>query len=237
MHKMAMMSNLFYICLALIFVTKPPQVVAQRPGWFQGVTTRYWDCCKPSCGWWGKAPFTQPVLSCNAKGSPVSYHTPSGCEAGGWAFACSNQGPFIVSKNMSYGFAAAKLKGMTERDWCCKCYKLTFQNTKVAGKEMIVQVTNTGWDLSNNHFDIAIPGGGQGVFKGCTKQYRNYSGGNDYGGVLSAQECWRLPKHLIQGCLWRFTWFMNADNPKLLFKEVPCPPVLTNITQCQRTRP
>lgn len=29
-----------------------------------GVTTRYWDCCKPSCGWSGKALVTNPVDTC-----------------------------------------------------------------------------------------------------------------------------------------------------------------------------
>lgn len=205
--------------------------------WKEGVTTRYWDCCKPSCGWWGKAPVTEPVLSCNVHGNAVSYPTPSGCESRGWAYTCPDQRPFIVSKNMTYGFAAVNLKNMTERDWCCKCYRLRFQHPMLTGKEMIVQITNTGWDLHANHFDIAIPGGGEGIFQGCTKQYLNYSGGNRYGGVSSAHECRRLPKHLVQSCLWRFEWFMNADNPKVLFKEEVCPKILTNITKCRRTRP
>ncbi|CAF4871674.1 unnamed protein product, partial [Rotaria sp. Silwood2] len=29
-----------------------------------GVTTRYWDCCKASCGWTGKASVTNPVKTC-----------------------------------------------------------------------------------------------------------------------------------------------------------------------------
>lgn len=34
-----------------------------------GVTTRYWDCCKPSCGWPGKASVTNPVKTCDAGNS------------------------------------------------------------------------------------------------------------------------------------------------------------------------
>lgn len=202
--------------------------------WSQGISTRYWDCCKPSCGWWGKAHFKQPVLSCDINSNPVSYPTPSGCLEGGKAFTCPNQQPFIVSKNMTYGFAAVNLKDKTEKDWCCRCYLLRFQHPLLINKQMIVQATNTGWDLASNQFDIAIPGGGQGIFKGCAKQYKNYIGGNDYGGVSTAKECWRLPKHLVKGCFWRFEWFMNADNPKVLFKEVACPAMLTNITKCMR---
>jgi hypothetical protein len=38
--------------------------------------------------------------------------------------------------------------------------RLTFTSGPVAGKKMIVQTTNTGGDLGQNHFDIAMPGGG-----------------------------------------------------------------------------
>jgi hypothetical protein len=36
--------------------------------------------------------------------------------------------------------------------------RLTFTSGPVSGKKMIVQTTNTGGDLGNNHFDIAMPG-------------------------------------------------------------------------------
>lgn len=38
--------------------------------------------------------------------------------------------------------------------------RLTFTSTSIAGKKMIVQATNTGGDLSEGQFDLAIPGGG-----------------------------------------------------------------------------
>ena len=47
---------------------------------------------------------------------------------------------------------------------------LTFTSGPVAGKTMIVQSTNTGGDLGENHFDIQMPGGGVGIFgsgRGC----------------------------------------------------------------------
>jgi hypothetical protein len=206
-------------------------------GWQNGVTTRYWDCCKPSCGWWGKAPVTKPVIACDARNNPLAYAKQSGCMANGSAFTCSNQRPFQVSSILSYGFAAVRLNNMTERDWCCKCYRLRFLDPLLQTKEMIVQATNTGWDLSNNHFDIAMPGGGQGMFQGCSTQYTKYHGGALYGGVSSEAECYKLPSNLVEACLWRFVWFMGANNPKVYFKEVPCPQLLTSITKCMRTRP
>lgn len=33
-----------------------------------GTTTRYWDCCKASCSWPGKAPVTNPVGTCAKDG-------------------------------------------------------------------------------------------------------------------------------------------------------------------------
>jgi hypothetical protein len=37
--------------------------------WFTGITTRYWDCCKPSCAWPGKAKVYRPVETCYKNGS------------------------------------------------------------------------------------------------------------------------------------------------------------------------
>jgi len=41
---------------------------------------------------------------------------------------------------------------------------------------MIVQATNTGGDLGSNHFDLMIPGGGVGLFDGCSRQYGSFNG-------------------------------------------------------------
>ncbi len=202
-----------------------------------GVTTRYWDCCKPSCSWPGKAFVSQPVQTCSIANIPLkSSNIASGCNGGG-AFACSNQGPFNTSNGISYGFAAAILKGKKESDWCCRCYRLVFTSERVKRKTMIVQVTNTGYDLEDNHFDIAIPGGGQGIFTGCNIQYKNYKGGDRYGGIRSQAECNNLPFSLRKGCNWRFAWFMNANNPTVQFSEVTCPKILTDISKCIIVKP
>ena len=83
---------------------------------------------------------------------------------------CADQTPMVISSTLSYGYAAVKLAGEQESDWCCACYELTFTSGAVQGKKMIVQATNTGGDLGSNHFDLAIPGGGVGMFNACSKQ-------------------------------------------------------------------
>ncbi|CAF2616788.1 unnamed protein product [Rotaria sp. Silwood2] len=200
-----------------------------------GVTTRYWDCCKPSCAWPGKASVTSPVKTCAQNGiTSVDANTQSGCN-GGTAYMCNNQQPFSISSTLSYGYAAAHIAGQTEANWCCACYSLIFTSGPVIGKELIVLVTNTGGDLGNNHFDLQMPGGGVGLFNGCSSQFPGpYSWGQTYGGVSQRSDCANLPVVIQAGCYWRFDWFMNADNPTMSFKQVSCPSVLTANTQCIR---
>jgi hypothetical protein len=118
-----------------------------------GKTTRYWDCCKPSCSWSGKASVSASVTTCDKNDQPLSdMNAASGCN-GGPAFMCSSQSPWIVSDDLAYGFAAVNIAGGTENSWCCACYELTFTSGSIAGKKMIVQATNTGGDLGDNQFD------------------------------------------------------------------------------------
>lgn len=98
---------------------------------------------------------------------------------------------------------------------------------------MVVQSTNTGGDLSNNHFDILMPGGGVGIFDGCTPQFGGLPGAR-YGGISSKSECNSFPELLKDGCNWRFDWFKNADNPDFTFEQVQCPKALTDISGCTR---
>jgi hypothetical protein len=134
------------------------QANAQSTG--TGKTTRYWDCCKASCGWTGKislASGSNPVSSCDKNDQPLSdYGAKSGCESGGSAYMCSNQSPWAVSDTLAYGYAATTIAGGTESSWCCACYELTFTSAPLVGKTLIVQTTNTGSDLSSNQFDLAV---------------------------------------------------------------------------------
>ncbi|RMZ70997.1 glycoside hydrolase family 45 [Pyrenophora seminiperda CCB06] len=216
-----------------------------------GLTTRYWDCCKPSCAWLGKAQVSEPVRTCNKQDlwpNPLDPNAQSGCD-NCEAYTCSNNGPWAVNDNLAYGFAAAKLAGKGERDWCCACYdtlkerrkaelynRLTFTSGPVQGKKMVVQVTNTGGDLGNNHFDLAIPGGGVGIFtKGWNKQFGGVPMGNQYGGYTQRNDCYNLPAGMFRdGCFWRFDWFKNADNPSVDFREVSCPQAMIDRTHCGR---
>jgi hypothetical protein len=102
---------------------------------------------------------------------------------------------------------------------------------------MIVQVTNTGGDLGDNHFDLQIPGGGFGIFDGCTKQFPGTPPANwgmRYGGVSSGTACDGLPAPLVAGCKVRFDWGLGMDNPNINFRRVTCPSALTSRTGCQR---
>ena len=89
-----------------------------------GKTTRYWDCCKGSCGWSGKASVSQPIRTCDKNDNPLSdVNAKNGCESGGSAYMCTDQSPWAINDNLAYGFAAVKLSGKTEADWCCACYE------------------------------------------------------------------------------------------------------------------
>lgn len=99
---------------------------------------------------------------------------------------------------------------------------------------MIVQSTNTGSDISNNQFDLLMPGGGVGIFNGCASQYPGGVPGAQYGGVSSRAECDQMPQALKAGCQWRFDWFKNADNPTFSFAQVQCPAALLAVSGCKR---
>ena len=148
---------------------------------------------------------------------------------------CSNQSPFEVN-GIGYGFAAVKLSGQTEADTCCSCYQLTFTNTAALGKTMIVQATNTGGDLGRNHFDLAIPGGGVGLFtRGCSNQLGGLALGRQYGGLSRSSDCNKLPSHMQAGCKFRWSYMAGADNPSIAFSRVKCPNELVSRTGCLRS--
>lgn len=81
-----------------------------------------------------------------------------------------------------------------------------------------------------------MPGGGVGLFNGCTTQWGSPDNGwgEQYGGIASRDECESFPEALKDGCFWRFDWFSGADNPAVTFQEVTCPSELVEKSGCQR---
>lgn len=127
----------------------------------EAVTTRFWDCCKPSCAWKNKGPLSQPVESCGIDDKPIGIEAGTGCN-GGTAYQCSGQQPWSVNDTFSYGFAGAFIKpeltgGKIEEAWCCACYQLDFTSDPLKGKTMIVQASNTAYDVkTENRFSLAV---------------------------------------------------------------------------------
>jgi hypothetical protein len=127
----------------------------------EAVTTRFWDCCKPSCSWNGKADFSRPVESCSADDKPTDMAAGTGCN-GGSAFQCSNQQPWAINDTVSYGYAGVFITrdlthGQTEGAWCCACYQLNFTSEPLIGKSMIVQASNTAYDVTGtSRFSLAV---------------------------------------------------------------------------------
>lgn len=222
--------------LALLVLTAAltPLALAQSTSG-TGATTRYWDCCKPSCSWPGKASVSAPVTSCSISDSALTdSNAANGC-TGGSSYMCSDQSPWAYNSTLAFGFAAVNIAGGSESSWCCACYKLTFTSTAIAGKTLIVQATNTGGDLGSNQFDLAMPGGGVGIYNGCTAEWGAPAGGwgAQYGGI-SSDTCSTFPSALQPGCDFRWDWFEGADNPTVEWEAVTCPSELTAKTGCTR---
>lgn len=193
----------------------PKWTPSENPG-TAGHSTRFWDCAKPSCAWNGRSPDT--VKACAQDGVTVLDAGAMSAIDGGPAYACFDQQPYVSSTDpdLSYGTAA-----LSNDANCGKCFELTFVDTAVQGKRMIVRIVNQGTDVGSVQADIAVPGGGVGLFDACTKQFGSTPGAR-YGGVSSASECSALPAALQSGCRWRFEWFEGADNPSFVSREVSC---------------
>lgn len=230
---------------------QPPQ------GGTPGFTTRFWDCCKPSCAWTANVPSgRRPVTSCNQQNQSLgaSFDVQSACGGGG-AFACFDLSPWAVSDTLAYGYAAFNSGA------CGQCYQLQFtgQSSSVpndpgsaalCGKTMIVQVVNIG-NITANQFDIMVPGGGVGQNTNTCPSQWNVSAstlGEVNGGLLLT--CERQSNNyatrrtcalnacasvfananlstLLAGCNWQVDWLAAADNPRIVYQPVACPSAIT----------
>ncbi|OBT64650.1 hypothetical protein VE03_05837 [Pseudogymnoascus sp. 23342-1-I1] len=223
--------------LILSLLLLPSLTSAAYPTEGTAITDRYWDCCKPSCGWKGKASFNSPVFSCDNNNTHLTgYDDGTGCN-GGTAFMCADQSPWAVNDTFSYGFVGASFPGYVEDAWCGACYQLDFTSGEVKGKRMVVQAHNTGYDVhSANRFALAIPGGNTSYSGACAIQYgvANSVFGETNVGLSTASQCDKLPKALQAPCHWRFDWFEDAQRPTANFTRVVCPVELTNRTGTTR---
>jgi hypothetical protein len=149
----------FAVLLVALLSTGVDAAVSNVFGPSTSRTSRYWDCCKPSCGWSDKAGFVgnTPVQSCDIHDNPLLDNTQgTGCN-GGHAFACSADSPWAVNDTFSFGFVGTYLVGGDESSWCCSCYALNFTSGPAKGKSMIVQSTNTNYDApSSNVFTFGV---------------------------------------------------------------------------------
>jgi hypothetical protein len=160
----------------------------------EGYATRYWDCCKPHCGWSSNSP-SGVLASCDASDNNLGNADAANSCEGGPAYFCHSNTPWAVSDTLAYGFAAVAALGSS--DICGKCYQVDFTggsqsgsdpgSAALVGKSMIVQAINIGGDVGSGQFDIAIPGGGVGAFNACSMQWSVSPSqlGAQYGGFLA----------------------------------------------------
>src|SRR5574344_498716 len=219
---------------------------ASGSGW----ASRYWDSCKPNCAWSGKG---GPIATtCRADGSTAAVYEKS-FDDGGTAGTCMSQIPIVINDNLAYSYAATPAGGSD----CGKCYLLTFTGTgkystdanqkKLKGKQMVVMASNIGGDVGSGQFDIMIPGGGVGIYNGCSKMGLSCSGAQ-YGGLLSDCEtssnynastyksclinkcnsAYANNAQAKEGCLFLANWMEAAGNPNLTYVQVNCPQELIN---------
>lgn len=219
-----------------------------------GWATRYWDCCKPHCSWPEHA-HGNYSKQCTNKGQNESSDWSGGsvCSGGG-LMTCTSQIPFTIDGCTEMGFAFAAVPASDGGD-CGKCYQLTFtgkgkystddNHRYIKGKKLIIMTTNIGGDVQQGQFDIMIPGGGVGMFNGCSSMGWGNQGAQ-YGGLLSDCETEKNYKPAAtlsclkekcnsafgsdakakQGCLFLAEFMHGAGNPMHDYVEVECPEVL-----------
>ena len=227
----------------------------------KGFASRYWDCCKPSCSWTANAGNGNECKQCDAKGKTISDKNARSMCDGGPATTCISQVPFTVSGCSNIGFAFAAVPGASF-SFCGRCFELSFtgegkyetklNHKKLKGKKLIVMASNIGYDVAGGQFDIMIPGGGVGLFNGCSSIFGNNLGAQ-YGGLLTdcenqvgwsgsdndiynrrktclSQKCGSVfanNSKAKSGCLFLANFMEAAGNPLHTFKEVQCPTELS----------
>ena len=223
---------IIYIFISLFYIISPacPEIKPVSNDIKTGYATRYWDCCKPHCGWAGNAGAAGVSSFCNFNQEKI-FEGDSACD-GGPATTCLSQIPFTID-DCEYGFVFAAAPG-SAGNTCGKCYKLDLD----IGKTLIVMATNIGWDVQGGQFNLMIPGGGVGLENGC-RNWDTSLMGAQYGGLLTDcgagnDDCLRQKCNIAfaneelarKGCLFLADFMNAADNPRITYQEVECPDVL-----------
>jgi len=218
-------------------VAPPANIQNGQQGW----ASRYWDCCKATCGWTSHTNGGPAAHSCDKNNNQTDANSESAC-TGGPSFACWADRPWAVGDKLAYGYVA-------KNDTCGRCYHLQFTGSThnagdnagakaLAGKHMIVQVINTG-GIASDQMDLLIPGGGVGANNACSNQWGTSDLGAQYGGFLAGcngdltcvknkcQQVFAGKQDLLDGCDWFLGWFSAADNPSFTYEKVSCPQEIT----------
>ena len=226
-----------------------------------GFASRYWDCCKPSCSWTSNAGSGNECKQCDAYGNTIWDKNAQSICNGGPAATCLSQVPFRDSgcNTVAYAFGAVPGNGPSV---CGRCFELSFtgfgkyetkeNHKRLKGKRLIVMASNIGYDVAGGQFDIMIPGGGVGIFNGCSSMFGNNLGAQ-YGGLLTdcenqvgwggsddyiykerkrclAQKCNTIfsNSQARAGCNFLADFLEAAGNPLHSYREVKCPSQLSS---------
>ena len=211
-----------------------------------GYATRYWDCCKPHCAW---PEHGGTASTCDARGNKIGDKSARSMCDGGDAGICRSQFPIVVNDTLAFAFAATP-GGESN---CGKCFDLVFDggckyeatnlHRQMKGKHLIVMSNNVGYDVAGGQFDVMIPGGGYGIFNGCSQKMGWGSQGSQYGGLLDeceketnynsgkyksclTEKCnksFSSDPEAKEGCLFLANWMNAAGNLTHSYKEVECP--------------
>ena len=78
---------------------------------------------------------------------------------------CTSKVPFVKDDTL-YAYVAGP--GLLAKTDCGKCYQMDLSNAQGDVKKAVVKVNNFGYDVADDQFDLAVPGGGFGNFAGCS---------------------------------------------------------------------
>ena len=124
-------------CLSFICLFALNQAQVELSG--SADTSQYWDCCKPSCAWDGKANVNAPAATCDINNSLLTNDSAiSSCYGSGPSYMCADQVPWQVDVDKAYGFGVVKITGGSEESLCYACYDLSFVSGSAKGKSMTV---------------------------------------------------------------------------------------------------